>query len=282
MAPSHEDKKFYLKAPALEYNLNGPIKIGNIVKDMKYPENPIAVLDPLPAIISGSGFGRGEKKHESYASVKLNLSAKIYEVFGVQAEAKGSNALQTVYEFEEIDALYLKTNPTAADAKELRDSNKEVKGALNRGPVYIVTGLKIAKGLKYSNRRTAEKQASLSGQGHITDEVTVGGKVEGDKGGEDVETYAVKGDTILAHRLHIIKKEGFRWLGEPELDVKTFDPGEAGFMNRNEKEKEVGVKSGEVSQRDVKYFAEEEEYGGVRETDFDDGEEAWSMLSIDG
>ncbi|KAI9774755.1 MAG: hypothetical protein M1839_001622 [Geoglossum umbratile] len=282
MAPSYEDKKFYLKAPALEFKLNGPIKIGNIIKDMKYPQDPIAVLDPLPAIISGSSYGKGKKEHESHASVNISLSAKVYEVFGGQAEAKGSNTLRTVYEFDKIEALYLQTNPTAADARKICDSNKEVYGALNRGPVYIVTGLKIAKGLKYSNRHTAERQGGLSGQGHVTEDAAVEANMEGGRGGEEVETYTVKGDTILAYRLHIIKKEGFRWIGEPELDVKTFDPREGGFMNRDEKVQEVEVETGEVSQQDVIYFANEEEYGDVREVDIEDEEEAWSMLSIEG
>jgi hypothetical protein len=51
--------------------------------------------------------------------------------------------------------------------------------------VYIVTGLKIAKGLRYSNQRASEHKAALSGGGHVTQEATVEGKLEGELGGEN-------------------------------------------------------------------------------------------------
>ncbi|CAO2652991.1 Nn.00g024020.m01.CDS01 [Neocucurbitaria sp. VM-36] len=281
MAPP-SDKKLYLKAPDLDFDLNGPIKIGNIIKDMKYPQDPIAALDPLPAIISGPSYGKGKQRHESYGSVKLSLSAKIFEVFGGQAEAKASSTLRTVYEFDEIEALYLQTNPTVADAQNLWDSNNEVKGALSRGPVYIVTGLKIAKGLKYANRRTGEKQALLGKQDHVIKEFAVGGTVVGNKREEDIENYTVKGDTILAYRLHIIKRRGFRWLGESEIDARTFDPGAAGFMNHDEKIEKEQVEIGEVSQQEVEYFVEDYEYGGLHKIDIEDEVESWAMLCIEG
>lgn len=46
--------------------------------------------------------------------------------------------------------------------------------------MYVVTGLKIAKGLRYS---ASEHKAELSGGGHATQEATVEGKLEGELGG---------------------------------------------------------------------------------------------------
>jgi hypothetical protein len=279
MPSSKQQTKFYLRSPDLEYNLKGPIQIGNIITDMMYPQDPISSLDPVPPIVTGAGYEKGKKEHEGHSSVKMNLVAKIYEVFGAQAEAKSSNSLRTVYEFDEIEAQYLERNLTKTEAKKLRDNDAEVQGALRRGPVYVVTGVKIAKGLRYINKRTADKGASLGAQGRVSQRVSVGGNLEGETGGEDIENYTVKGDTILAYRLHIIKKEGFRWLGERDFEVKTLNPGQAGFMNRNEQSEEVEVEVGEVTAQDVKYFAEDEEYGVVEETILEDEEGQWCLLS---
>ncbi|KAJ4990181.1 putative subtilisin [Stagonosporopsis vannaccii] len=248
--------------------------------DILLDKDPISKLNPTPSIITGSGYGKGKKEHEGHASVKLDLSAKIYEVFGGQAEARSSNSLRTIYEFDKIVAKYFQTNLTKADAKKLRDTDAEVKGALSRGPVYVISGLKIAKGLKYSNKRTEDIGGSMGAYGRVTKDASVKADLEGDKGGEDLENYTVIGDTILAYRLHIIKKEGFRWLGERDLEVKTLDPGAAGFMNRNETLSEKDVDIEEVTAKDAKYFAEDEEYGNVEEIKLKDGEEDWSLLSI--
>jgi hypothetical protein len=59
--------KFYLRAPDLEYNLEGPIQIGNIIRDMKRPQDPIAILNPNPQTITGSGFGDGIVEYDSMA-----------------------------------------------------------------------------------------------------------------------------------------------------------------------------------------------------------------------
>lgn len=281
MVSTQEQKKFYLRSPDLEYNLNGPIQIGNVVTDMKYPQDPIATLSPMSAIVTGSGYGDGKLEHEGHASLKLSLAAKIYEVFGGQAEARTNNSLRTTYEFDEIEAQYLQRNPTKADAQMLQETNQEVKGALMRGPVYVVTGLKIAKGLRYSNRRTADHGGKLVIQSHVTKEASLGGALEGERGGEDIESYTVIGDPILAYRLHIIKREGFRWLKEREIEVKSVEHGKAGFMNRSaEAEEDDGVEVAEVTLQDVQYFVEDEEYDEVERVDLTDGRESWSLLSI--
>jgi hypothetical protein len=50
--------------------------------------------------------------------------------------------------------------------------------------VYIVTGLKIAKGLKYTNVRASERRAELSGGAHVTKDVTLGANANGEHGEE--------------------------------------------------------------------------------------------------
>lgn len=46
----------------------------------------------------------------------------------------------------------------------------------------------------------------------------------------------------------------------------------------NEQREEEGVEVEEVTVKDTKHFAEDEEYGDVEETKFEDEEEEWSLL----
>ena len=132
-APTH--RKFYLRAPDLEFRLDGPIKIGNVITDMSLPQDPITLLDPLPKIIPGSGYSKGKTESEHSTSINATLSAKFYDMFGGQAEAKRSSSSKTIYAFDEVSAWYLEKNPTAADAKQFREKDEEFKHALQNGPV---------------------------------------------------------------------------------------------------------------------------------------------------
>ncbi|KAF2804924.1 uncharacterized protein BDZ99DRAFT_467152 [Mytilinidion resinicola] len=210
MPAAQGNQKYYLRVPDLEYIQGGPIKIGNIITNMFHPENTIGFLDPLPNVMKGAGAGEGDVKREAHGSINISFSAKLYEAFGGRAEASKERSLRTVYEYNEVESWYLSQNPTGADVKALRKKDEQVDGALNTGPVFIVTGLKIAKGLKYSNRRTAEMHGGLSGGGHINEHAAVEGRAEATRGGENAESYKILGDCILAYRLHEVKEAGRR------------------------------------------------------------------------
>ncbi|KID96567.1 hypothetical protein MAJ_07503, partial [Metarhizium majus ARSEF 297] len=119
--------------------------------------------------------------------------------------------MRTVYDYDEIESWYLVKNPMATDAKAFRKKDQAVDAALDNGSVYVVTRFKIAKGLKYSKHRTAEMQGNLSGGGRVNEHAAIEGRVEGARDGEGAESYKVMGDCILAHRLHIIKAQEWRW-----------------------------------------------------------------------
>jgi len=277
-----KERKFYLRAPDLEFRLNGPIKIGNVITDMTLPQDPITIFDPLPKIIPGSGYGKGKTESKHHASANMGLSIKLYDVFGGRVDANTSSSLKTVYAFDKVSAWYLEKNPTVADTKKFREKDNEFKNALRNGPVYIVTGLKIVKGLRYSNQRASEHKGALSGGGYITQEAAVEGKLEGELGVKDTDAWTVLGDTILAYRLHIIKREGWSWKGDVG-SAKTYDPGDnAGFMNREEEVDEFEVDTNDVLPKDVGFFAAEQEFKGVHYLDFEDEDEEWSLAVLEG
>ncbi|KIW21361.1 hypothetical protein PV08_01941 [Exophiala spinifera] len=284
MPPSTEIKRFYLRAPDLEYSVDGPIKIGNVLSDITLPQDPITFFAPLSNVVSGVGYGKGEISKDHHASLNVGLSAKIYDVFGAQADAETSGLVKTTYAFDEIVALHLQTNPTAADVKQFRENDVEFKNALQKGPVFVVTGLKIVKGLRYLNERSNQHGAQLSGQAHVTDEISLGGNLGGDRGRRNKETWTALGEPILAYRLHVIAKRGRLWPWRGQNDdatIQTFSPGDVGFMGLEDELDEFEAEIDEVGVMDIESFAQEQEYKGVRYVDSGSEEDAWSFALLE-
>ncbi|KAI4657231.1 uncharacterized protein J4E79_007848 [Alternaria viburni] len=280
--PSHqEDKLFYIRAPSLDHLRNGPIKIGNIITDIFLPQDPIAHFEPLANIIDGASLSEGTRERGDHGSVGLNVSAKLYAAFGSQAKGKRSADTRTVYDFDNVDTLMLERNPRAAEMTALRDEDPEVHDALKRAPVYVITGLKIARGLKYSTIHSKESEVGLGAQGNVTKEVAVRANLDKNAGTDGTGSYTVLGDVIIAYRLHIFKKEGWRWRGEAALETRTYWPGNAGFLSREDAKPEVEVETESLSAQDLKYFVEDEGYGEIENIDVKDAEEEWSMMCVE-
>lgn len=113
-----------------------------------------------------------------------------------------------IYKYDELESWHLSANPTLEEVATLRKDNAQVEVALNQGPISVATGLKVAKGPKYSNRQTAEAGVELSGVTAFENVTMKGGVMEA-IGGNDTEKYSVIGNCILAYRLQMIAKEGF-------------------------------------------------------------------------
>lgn len=95
-----------------------------------------------------------------------------------------------------------------------------------------------------------------------------------------IDTWAVLGDCILAYRLHIVKKKGWLWNSEANLTTKTHDPGDAGFMNLEDKADDFEMSIDEVLPRDAGFFASEQDFGNVNMVDFEDDDEEWSLAAF--
>jgi hypothetical protein len=280
MPEPKENRKFYIRAPSLEYRLGGPIRLGHVLKDAFSPQDPIYTLNPVPKSIEGVPFAQNTVERERHGSMNMCFAAKIYEAFGAQAKASGERVTKTEYTFDRVQPWYFETNPNAADAKALIAKSPEVKAALQNGPVYVITGLNVAEGLKYSNHSTADMKAGASGNAHVTDEVELEGELEGSAGRRNLLSYTVLGDAILAYRLHIIKEVGWAW--KRDYEVEAYDPGNAGFLDIQQKKAEVGVDAEDLSLDDLNGFIDENEYEeAIRKLGFWDEEGEVVLICVD-
>ena len=103
------------------------------------------------------------------------------------------------------------------------------QAALKMGPLYVITGLNVAEGLKYSNHSTADMKAGTSGNAYVTDEVESEGNLGGSAARRNLLLYTVLSDTILAYRLHIIREVRWAWKRNYEFD--TYNTSKASFSD---------------------------------------------------
>lgn len=234
----------------------------------------------MPKIIDGISSSRGRTERDSHSSAVINLASKIYIVFGGQAEARHSKEMETIYTFDRIDALMLERNPRMTDLEAIRNTDKEVRNALKRGPVCIVIALKLAKGMKYVNVHKNERVTGLGVNAHVTKEATVDGELGSSNRGRTAESYTMIGNVILAYKLQIVKPERWKWRGESTLKVRAYDPGRAGFMSRENGAKEESLEAAVLSPQEMEYVAYEEEFEGLETVDFEDENDAWRMVCV--
>ncbi|KAI4623397.1 hypothetical protein J4E83_004791 [Alternaria metachromatica] len=281
MSTLPEDKNWYLRAPSLDYPDGGPIRIGNIITNVAEPQNDIANLDGQLKIIPGISYGKGQKDREIHSSAAIKLATKLYTAFGGQADAQRSKDWKTTYKFDRIDSVMLARNPRVEQVQELRSTNKAVRDALTKGPIYIISSLKLANGLKYANEHMRDKEAGMGGQAHVTQEATFEGDVKGSKSGKTSETYNMMGNVILAYKLQIVKTKGWKWKGEVDLSTGTYDPGRAGFMSKEGELLEEPLECDLLSPRDIGFIAREEEYESVQDHEMENEEDDWWMTCIE-
>lgn len=97
----------------------------------------------------------------------------------------------------------------------------------------------------------------------------------------NADSWTVLGDCILAYRLHIVKKKGWSWRGEIDLNAKSYQPGDAGFMNQKDEVDDFKVATEELQPKDVAFFAKEQEFSGLKYVDFADEEEEWALAVLE-
>lgn len=87
-------------------------------------------------------------------------------------------------------------------------------------PVYVVTGLKIAKGFSLSG--SAKHSASLMGKvgGEVVPEASVGGSAHMSSSTSISDQFESVNDIIFAYQLTMIKPKG--WTGEKMIETSDF------------------------------------------------------------
>lgn len=202
---------------------NGPIKLGHILDDITEFEplnrNAIVPIDDsyLNPIDTKTGFTTSRSK---LVAGELDVFAKVLGLAGVGVGAgiyyaKDKNDILSC---QGLDTMTFDPNLAyIEDCMKLPDIRIFMEGARYKAPVYLVTGLKIGRGV--SLQSTSSMSKGLKVEGGLCppgSPVEVGGKANVGKTTAESESWEGSTDFIVAFR---VKKIRYR---HGEIDAKIY------------------------------------------------------------
>lgn len=273
--------KTYLLAPNFTLEPDGPIRIGNIVADPFCPTKPLStpLKPPITAIHTNfeCSFSRDNNK-----SLHGSVWAQFLQTANANISGGVSRATLSEYTIDSLETIRIKEDPSDEEAAE-RVKESKVQAAIKAGlsgaaPVYMITGLKVAKGFRLNKSVTSTREANIGASFPITAEVGAGTDISALRAKVTSESSRSGNDIIFAYQLHVIARKGW-WHKRVEIDV--YAPKSA-FLNNEEravKEEEVTAKS--TTHLRLLEVAEENEHDSVKTLEALDGDEACICIAFE-
>ncbi|KAF9870214.1 hypothetical protein CkaCkLH20_12300 [Colletotrichum karsti] len=228
----------YLLAPNWNYQLDGPIALGSIVADPFKPHRPLSkpTTDaPIPKT-EHSVEHNWKTETEKLRDVNVSLWAQVLNIANLNIGARRSKTTTITFEMSQLDTVYFGEDPSSENIA-LRARDARVKTALKignrflRGTVYMVSGLKIARGFKLTQSNATERGGQIGAGGMVTPEVSVGGNLDVTTGMSRTTGSEAGHDIIFAYQLLRITTKGKGEKLTFELDEFQDD---AAFLHDND------------------------------------------------
>ncbi|KAH0426441.1 hypothetical protein CcaCcLH18_10326 [Colletotrichum camelliae] len=245
--------KTYILTPGYNYGPEGPIQIGSIIANPFKPAKPLSQVTVTPAIETVYHHNL-EATCDTSRSVKLSLWAHVLDAAGAGVGASRSRDGVESLAVKRLETRCLAQEPMDDDP-ELMDRLKEprvqaaIKGGLfGRSPVYLISGVKIARGLVVGSERGRTTGGTLTATAPAAQAIgiDIGASMEGEKSQSKSSSFeAGDQDIVVAYQVHVIKAK--RWSKEgATADIFESD---AAFLHNDEitEEKDsIEVSTGKV------------------------------------
>ncbi|RSM19381.1 hypothetical protein CDV31_001803 [Fusarium ambrosium] len=176
-----------------------------------------------------------------------------------------------LFTMESLETIYLSEDPSPEEIKA-RCNDPLVReymrlDSLLCSPVYMVTGIKVAKGFKLEGEKSSSTSVEFEGGGEVSQEASIGVNTAATKKERIADEFESDGDIVFAYQLMKITPKG--WRKEKRLKTDEYQHRQAFLVDEEEAEKEVEVEIGEVVLEDV------EELKGVQVADSVEGRVAF-------
>ncbi|KAI1286603.1 hypothetical protein F5Y03DRAFT_380614 [Xylaria venustula] len=216
----------YILAPNFSYHPNTSICLGDIVQ---YPDDPTKPLSSVPKSELKPVTRHYDYDNESSFKDKLSHHGTIWGSFLKQASAKvgggSSDGLLNKYTFQRLETIQFTKQPTDEEAEQ-HIKDKRVKAAMDAGflkkkPVFMITGLKVARGFRLSSSASSTTNATIKLEAPVTSDTGVG--ADADYAREKImeQKYRAGQDIIFAYQLHIITHKGWLW-AQKDVDISVY------------------------------------------------------------
>ncbi|KAH8674156.1 hypothetical protein BX600DRAFT_457125 [Xylariales sp. PMI_506] len=158
----------YYMAPKVTYKPSGPIQLGNIIAHPSRPDRALSTLNPTAPPLEIETVT--EHNHELSQLKGHNFSAGLWAQFTWFTARKVADA-NTSYSVETFETRYLRNIPSDEELRS-RVSEPQVKAAIAAGrhgkaeaPIFLIAGLKIARGLTARSEANKTRSGSLNASG---------------------------------------------------------------------------------------------------------------------
>ncbi|KAM0244884.1 hypothetical protein ACHAQJ_010699 [Trichoderma viride] len=215
----------YLLAPSFRFKPGtGPIALGNIIADPLRPHRALTTVEAetlkreYPRVETITDHNRNMTRSNS-----LNFSTAVWSQFLQKISAKmscerGAN-LQTAYTMGALETAYFVTDPPL-DVIEMRLKAPRVQAVIKsssipgfRHPVYMVTGLMVARGFAVVQERGKIRACEVAVGGHIaspTGDIGLGANTASSSIARESDMWRTGEDIVFAYQLLKIEIKGWR------------------------------------------------------------------------
>ncbi|KAH6637315.1 hypothetical protein F5144DRAFT_210970 [Chaetomium tenue] len=216
--------KTYILPPTFDYPPNSSIRLGNLLSDPFTPHKPLAVLpaDSLPNIITTTQTNLSIT-HSTNRTAFLCLSAHLLELAGLKAAAEFSLYGSTTYSASTVTTRFYEPDEAAVRALVMATPRAQrilFGSRVVSGRLFVITGVKTAEGFVVARESGVRHGGTLGTDVPLAAAVpalVVGAEVGGYEDKGDREAYTVEGEVVIAYRVVVVGKKGWRRGGELEL-----------------------------------------------------------------
>lgn len=230
----------YLLAPNWTFRPGGRIALGNIIVDPFRPHRPLTKPDGVKRLETETVTEKNwQLSLETARRVNISIWAIFLENIHLKIGGSSERVKNGYFTMESLDTVFLKEDPTDEEIVQ-RCNQPQVREYMRLDsvlckPIYMVTGLKIAKGFALKSQKSSAAGFIAEGSGEAAPNMSLGGSFESSKQTSVSDQFETENDIIFAYQLLKIKPKGWT---KNKFKHHDFEPRQA-FL-AEEKEEEPG------------------------------------------
>lgn len=214
----------YLLAPNFQLKPGGPILLGNIIADPLRPHRPLTTIDAstlkatYPRIETITYDDRTVTRRSSH-DASMAVGAQIARIISAKVSGTRGSSVHTNYTMDAVETAYFVTDPPLEEI-ETRLKVPRVQTVLKAGrmpglrqPVYMVTGVMVAKGLAVLQEKGKHGAGEVEAGGNAptpAGDVGVGANLSKSGDMEESDTWKTQEDIVFAYQLLKIEVKGWK------------------------------------------------------------------------
>jgi len=228
--------KTYLLAPNFTTHLDGNVQLGTVIANPFRPNKWVG-KGKIPLNIdvdTHTEYDRSISPGAS-ASTHVNIFAKFLETAS-NVGLRTNKSVLNHYTMDALETVSYKRDISDDEAAEIVQADSKIQDVMNSGvlgaaPVYIVTGLKVAKGFRLNTELIKSNEVNFGASAPIIEQISAGADLGFSRGKVLNEQSSTTQDIIFAYQLHAIATKG--WWKRKRVETNVYAP-KAAALSRDD------------------------------------------------